>query len=95
MNRVTAEHVRDLFTSTVAYPWLVRWLDTDEIEVVSSPLFRDRNWSHRDRDHEILANPTWLRQQGGWDAEHPTQEAFEALARQINADSEALTANLL
>jgi predicted HAD superfamily phosphohydrolase YqeG len=86
---VTADDIRELLTSTSMDPTLVEWLDEDEavtdmIEVVSGVLFSDISYSNYDRAYRILATAADLRQQGDWDAEHPTAEDFEAFAQQIN-----------
>ena len=84
MAQITAEDVRELLTSTSMDPTMVRWLDTDEVEVVAGVLFSDISYSNRDREYEIIATANDLRQQGDWDVENPTAEDCEAFAEMLN-----------
>lgn len=84
MAQVTADDIRELLTSGSMDPILVRWLDTDEIEVISGVLTTDISYSNYRRAHQVLASANDLRQMGDWDINNPTDEDFEAFAQQLN-----------
>lgn len=81
---ITADDVRDLLTSTIMEPTLVRWSDTLEIEVIAGVLLSDISYSNYNRFHEVLATADDLCSQGDWDTDNPTAEDFEAFAQQLN-----------
>lgn len=85
---VTADDIEDLLTRGCMEPTLVRWLDTDEIEVVAGPLFSDISYSNRYRKHQILVTADDLQSMGSWDTEHPTQADFEAFAEYVNDNAD-------
>jgi hypothetical protein len=84
-NLITSNDVRELVESKKQLPIMVRWLDTDEIEIVSAFGFQDNSgWSEKKRPHNSIANQDDLFDILAIPLNKLDDSNFETIAKKLN-----------
>ncbi len=85
-NSITKNDVRELVESKKQLPLMVRWLDTDEIEIVAGVGFHDNSgWSEKRRPHDSIANQDNLFDILAIPLNKLNELDFETIAKHLNA----------